>query len=159
MGRRINISDQSKRRLVLALAFPLLSTLAICSPNSFFVNFKLMGINELFLSPALFLIVNAVVCYVTGIGIFCVRSSDPAEEYNGRVLLLSSFFLLNIWILLFVCAFSFAVSLVCGGMALFFSLWSISLLSRKGRVAFFSSILLSVWMLSLLFLNVRVLFS
>ena len=164
LKKKIKLKEKRKKELLTAAVFPLFALMIICAPKGLFPNYTLLGVNKSFLSPALFLMADLLVCYVVGIGfISCSRCREKGgnltDIYNARLLILTSLFFLHIWILLFIFAMSLFTGGVCIIMALVFALCTLLPLSKCGGVPFFSSVVLSVWTLSLLFWNLGVLFA
>lgn len=158
-------AENAKRTLIVSLAFPVVSLFIIFAPKGLFLNFSFLGVRERFISPFFFVLLNGVVCYISGVGFFfdsqeCRKrpAAIITEVYNGRILILTSIFFLHIWILLFFFSMALFVGGACICFAVLFSLLSVMSFAKVGKVTFICSLLLSFWEIYLLFLNIGILF-
>jgi len=163
MKNRVRISHDMKNVLIAAVAFPILSLLIISAPKGLFPNYNLLGISGRFLSPMAFIFVNTGACYISGVGFFYgtfIKNDrcSLADHYNAKLLVITAVFFLHIWIFLFLFSMALVVSLVCIFLSMLFSLLAVALLSKTGRLPFFAALVLSIWIIYLLFLNVGILF-
>ena len=157
------LSQQTRRTVALASLCPLLSMMIVFAPDRLILNYAMMGIGGGFLSPLLFILINSAVCFIAGIGFFspssCGRAGHTqADEYNGRLLMLTALFFLHVWIFLFICSAEMLVSIVSVALALLFSVMSLICFFKVGRIGLFSALSVCAWTVSLLLITVRVLF-
>ena len=160
----LRMNENIKKELAAASLFPLTALMIICAPNDLLSSYTLLSISKSFLSPALFIIVDMLVCYIAGIAfVLCTRylkkGGTVTDIYNCRLLLITTLFFLHIWILLFVFERSVFVSIECILLALIFSFFSVISFSKCGGVGFIATLLLTIWTLSLLIWNIGVIFA
>lgn len=160
--KRLCFSDSTKRTVIFALSFPIISLILICAPDRLFLNYTLIGINARFLSPFLFLLFDLLVCYFAGIGFFgsdtCQRRISSELMHKVKMLMLLSLFFMHYWIFLFIFSMEIFVSFFCILASLFLSMYALLLSSRCVNLCFFSLIVVCMWEVSLLLLNLRFLF-